>query len=437
MGKPSISNKALIFRIILLMLVISITILIVSTEYLKKTAVDNLAGDDAKKTAQLVFETMNTRMQEGWTKGDLEKIIDRLQIVRKGMNIASYRSPQVEELFGTIPGEHEKIQNDPMIQKAMQGEEIFYVDEDTGIVRFLYPMIAKNECNHCHINAAQGSINGVLDITFPQSDVKISLDSITYYMISFFVVFLLLMAYLFYTLVNKKMVQPIVTLTNSIQQIEQSKDLEKQVQMDTNINELNILQNSFNSLLSTIKYYYAKMIESIYRDKLTGVYNLTKLQEELEQNNQNKKALLSLDMRSLGMINRVYGHGVTDILIQQFADTMQDIVQDTGTLYRLYGDEFAIALNHQLTRKDIDQLLQQLKDHKFIYKDREFILDVTLGYVNSFDKDALEKANIALKFVKKNKLNIYEYDNTLEIKDEDNNHITWLKNLNMLLIMIN
>ena len=79
MSKASISNKSLILRIIILMLFLSVTVLFISTEYLKKTAVDNLASDDIKKTAQLVFETMNTRMQEGWTKGDLEKIIDRLK----------------------------------------------------------------------------------------------------------------------------------------------------------------------------------------------------------------------------------------------------------------------------------------------------------------------------------------------------------------------
>ncbi len=426
--KKTISNKALIFRIIVLMLFLSVSILFISTEYLKKTAVDNLASDDAKKTAQLVFETINTRMQEGWTKGDLDKIIDRLHIIRKGMDINSYRSPQVEELFGVVPGVHEKIASDPMIQKAMKGEEIFYVDEETGMVRFLYPMIAKNECIHCHVNVKDGSVNGVLDITFPQSDIKISLDSITFYMITFFVIFLLLMAYLFYTIVNKKMVEPIVKLTNNIQEIEQSKDLDRTVQMDTNISELNILQNSFNSLLTTIKYYYAKMIESIYRDKLTGIYNLTKLQEDLEQSDT-KKALLSFDIRALGMINRVYGYSVADILIQQFATTMQEIVKEKGTLYRLYGDEFAVAYDTEVSLDEIHHILQQLKNHKFIYKDREFILDVTLGFVNSFTKNSLEKANIALKFAKTNKKNIYEYNDTLAVKDEDNNHINWLKKL--------
>jgi len=57
-----------------IVLITSVIALVISTEYLKKTAVNNLASDDAKKIAQLVFETMNTRMQEGWTKTDLDKI---------------------------------------------------------------------------------------------------------------------------------------------------------------------------------------------------------------------------------------------------------------------------------------------------------------------------------------------------------------------------
>ncbi|MEA2019710.1 MAG: hypothetical protein U9N59_14815 [Campylobacterota bacterium] len=53
-----ISNKNLIIRIVISVLIVSVVLLFVSTEYLKKTAVDTLASDDAKKTAQLVFETI-------------------------------------------------------------------------------------------------------------------------------------------------------------------------------------------------------------------------------------------------------------------------------------------------------------------------------------------------------------------------------------------
>jgi hypothetical protein len=175
-----ISNKSLVTRIVGGILIASVILLFISTEYLKKTAVDTLASDDAKKTAQLVFETMNTRMQEGWTKQDLNGIIERLEHIRNGMSISSYRNKHVAELFGEVKEDQKAVDSDPLIQKAMRGEEIFMVNEDTGIVRFLYPMKSSTECTHCHVNSTPDSINGVLDISFPHSDIKISLYSFLY-----------------------------------------------------------------------------------------------------------------------------------------------------------------------------------------------------------------------------------------------------------------
>jgi len=430
MRPNTIPNKQLIIRIVLIILTISVVVLFISTEYLKKTAVNTLASDDAKKTAQLVFETMNTRMQEGWTKKDLDKIIKRLEVVRKGMSIESYRSPQVEELFGVIPKVKEKVASDPLIQKAMNGEEIFYVDEDTGIVRFLYPMKTSTECNHCHINASEGSINGVLDISFPHSDIKISLDSISFYLICFFIVFLLIFSYIFYSIINKKMVEPIVNLSQNIQSIEQSKDLTKQVKMSTNIVELNMLQDSFNKLLITIKFYYDKMIEGIYTDKLTETYNLTKLHKDIAKNKAYKSgALIVFDLKSLGMINRVYGHKVADNLLKQFSEHIKKTIEQNDIFYRLYGDEFAIMCKENIDSSKILYIKDSLKQHSFEYKQREFILDINIGYTNNIDHTSLEKANMALRYAKKNKFVFYEYNNTLEIKAEDNNHILWLKKL--------
>lgn len=433
MRPTTISNKNLIFRIVLIVLVISVLVLFISTEYLKKTAINTLASDDAKKTAQLVFETMNTRMQEGWTKQDLDKIIKRLQIVRKGMVIDSYRSPQVEELFGVIPEVKKKVESDPLIVKAMNGEEVFYVDEETGIVRFLYPMKTSTECNHCHVNATTGSINGVLDISFPQSDIKISLDSITFYLILFFVIFLLILSYVFYITINKKMVEPIVNLTHNIKTIEQSKDLTKQVKMSTNIEELNILQKSFNKLLLTIKFYYDKLIESIYTDKLTNTYNLTKIHEDIDNFTSNKGSLIVLDLKSLGMINRVYGHKVADDLLIQFSSHIKSNIDENDLFYRLYGDEFAILSKENTDHAKIMKLKKDLLKNTFEYKESEFTLDVTLGYVNKINDVSLEHAILALRYAKTKKLDYYEYDNTLAVKDEDNNHIDWLKRLEFAL----
>ena len=428
-----ISNKNLIIRIVLFVLLISVFILFISTEYLKKTAVSTLAQDDAKKTAQLIFETMNTRMQEGWTKKDLNEIIDRLEIIRNGMHIGSYRSTQVEELFGEVPEDKKISDSDPLIIKAMNGKEIFELNNHTGEVRFLYPMVTTTECNHCHINASVGSVNGVLDIRFPQSEIKISLDSIFTYVIAFFIIFLLIVAYFYFFIVNKKMVQPVVQLTNNILEIQASKDLTKRVKIDTNIEELGLLQNNFNNLLITIKYYYDRLIQNIYTDDLTSINNLTKLQHDLELKN-NTSSLILLDIKSFSKLHQVYGSRVSEFILKEFTKNINKVLNNNGVVYRVHIDEFAIVYKKNILHEEVLYFAKKLKQFVYTYKNSEFILDLTIGYSCGTNYDVLNHATIALKEAKKKKMSIFKYDKSVEIKKEDEDHMIWLNKLNTAII---
>lgn len=428
MDNKYISNKTLITRIVITILLVSVVVLVISTEYLKKTAVNNLAADDAKKTAQLIFETMNTRMQEGWTKEDLTHIIDRLEIVRSGMSISSYRSPQVEELFGVIPEDKKISQNDPLIQRAMNGEEIFQINEQTGEVRFLYPMTTTTECNHCHINATDGSVNGVLDVSFPQSEIKISLDTIFFYVIIFFVVFLLILSYVFFVMINKKMVQPVVQLTDSILEIKASKDLTQRVNINSNIKELGVLQLNFNNLLITIKYYYDRLIESIYTDTLTSINNLTKLQADLELKNDHL-SLIILDIKSFGKLNKVYGKNVSEFILKEFTKNINIVLNHDGVAYRLYADEIAIVYNRKITEEEVSSFAQNIREFIYKYKESEFIVDATIGYAYGDNKNVLANATLALKEAKKRKCSIFQFDESISIKDENSHHMIWLNKL--------
>lgn len=430
MGKKYISNKTLIIRIVITVLVLSVTVLFLSTQYLKKTAVENLAQDDAKKTAQLIFETMNTRMQEGWTKEDLNRIIKRLEIVRHGMKIASYRSAQVEELFGEVPEDKKISSKDPLIIQAMNGKEIFKINDDTGEVRFLYPMITTTECNHCHINAVDGSVNGVLDISFPKSDIKISLDSIFTYVIMFFILFLLVLSYVYFVMVNKNMVQPVVALTNNIQDIQASKDLTKRVNINSKIKELGVLQRNFNNLLITIKYYYDMLIQNIYTDELTKINNLTKLQSDLEIENHHL-SLIILDIKSFSKLNKIYGNNVSEFILKEFTKNLNEVINNTGVSYRVYVDEFAIVYNKRMMHDEVVSFLNRLKEFSYNYKDSEFILDFTIGYACGDNKDVLENAKLALKEAKKRKSNIFAFNESIAIQDEDQHHIKWLNKLDI------
>jgi len=311
----------------------------------------------------------------------------------------------------------------------MKGEEVFKVDSKTNTVRFLYPMRTSTECNHCHINATDGSINGVLDISFPHDDIKVSLDTIAIYLIAFFIFFLLFFAIIFFVIVNKKMVTPVIELTSEIQNISKNKDLTKRVDIHTNIEELVVLQNSFNKLLETVKFYYDKLIENLYTDDLTNIHNLIKFEKDLEKE-QKTCSIVSIDIRSFTTISSTFGIKVSDYLIKEFAKTTKEFFSKYATLYRLYGDEFALIYQGEVDQNLLEEYIKLLDQKRFKYKDSYFTLSVAIGYDSNIGFARLEAANSALSEAKKNKIFIAKYDNKLEIKDEYTTQIQWLEKLN-------
>ena len=418
-----ISNKKLIFRIVLILLFVSILFILLSTFYIKKAALNTLAQDDAKKTSELVFETMNTRMQEGWGKEDLQKILDRLEYIRKGMHVASYRSKLVEEILGEVPQDKQKVENDPFIQKAMNGKEQFIVLEDNSI-RFLYPIRVSQECITCHYNTNVGDINGVLDISYPPSDIKISLDMMTYYFIGFFIVFILVFIYLFFFVINKKMVVPIVEFTNEIQNISQKNDLSLRANVNTNIEEIGSLQNSFNQLLKTTKYYYDKLIDSLFIDSLTKVPNFIKLQQDI-QKIVKPFGFVLIDIQNFKQLNNFYGIDVGDYVLKELAQTLQHLYKNEATLYRINADRFAYLFDKNIDIDAVKKIIQSIHEMKFTIQYSDITIKIRASLLNDEKQHTVEKAELALELAKKTRQDCIAYDKSLHLEDKYMQHILW------------
>lgn len=418
-----ISNKKLIFRIVLILLFVSILFILLSTFYIKKAALNTLAQDDAKKTSELVFETMNTRMQEGWGKEDLQKILDRLEYIRKGMHVASYRSKLVEEILGEVPHDKQKVENDPFIQKAMNGKEQFIVLEDNSI-RFLYPIRVSQECITCHYNTNVGDINGVLDISYPPSDIKISLDMMTYYFIGFFIVFILVFIYLFFFVINKKMVVPIVEFTNEIQNISQKNDLSLRANVNTNIEEIGSLQNSFNQLLKTTKYYYDKLIDSLFIDSLTKVPNFIKLQQDI-QKIVKPFGFVLIDIQNFKQLNNFYGIDVGDYVLKELAQTLQHLYKNEATLYRINADRFAYLFDKNIDIDAVKKIIQSIHEMKFTIQYSDITIKIRASLLNDEKQHTVEKAELALELAKKTRQDCIAYDKSLHLEDKYMQHILW------------
>ncbi len=424
--KEPISNKKLIFRIIFILLITSIVSIFISSIYIKKIALNNLGEDDAKKTSELVFEIMNTKMQEGWGKDDLTQILKRLEHIREGLEVHSYRSEKVEKIMGIHKEDKLIVQNDPFIQKALKGDKQFLILDD-GSIRYLYPMRVRQECITCHYNTKVGDINGVLDITYPPSEIKISLDMLIYYFLIFFIIFILICFIILYFVINKKIITPVNKFTKAIHKISLNTDLSKRSNVNPGIKELHILEKHFNELLGKIKYYYDILINNLYTDSLTRLPNLVKLEEDIKKNEYNTLIIINID--SFKEVNNFYGVKVGDTILKQIAMYLYEKTKAVHEVYRLYSDEFAILTQEKISKNYCLDLITSLNSEFCRYQDTDIQIQSSLGVVYNAKNRIIEKATIALRTAKKNRTLYEEFDNSLELQEEYSKHITWSLNI--------
>ena len=339
--------KRLIAKTVIFSLLTSLAVAFLYGVYIKKQAVDDLARVDARKTSRLAFEALYSAMEKGWSKEELDAIIVRLNKVEPKMSINAYRSPIVAELFGDRNNDKQIRDHDPMVASAMKGEEILAGDEE---IRYLYPIVVKQECLSCHTNAKIGDINGVIDVRFPVANLKISLTTMINSFIIFFVLFTIVIFAILYYKLNELLVQPIKQFIVMIQDIISNNDMAKRISLKTKILEVKNIENYFNKMLDSIQDYYEKLQELSDRDYLTGLYNRRKFEEFLTYEvmrsvrHHHKFTVLMIDLDNFKYINDTYGHASGDLVLKEVTNIFGSNLRNADVLARIGGDEFAVIL---------------------------------------------------------------------------------------------
>jgi len=392
-------------------------------EYMKKEAISNLAHVDARKTSLLVFEALYSAMQRGWNKDDLEEIIIRLNSVDEHMKVNVYRSEIVAALFGEIEKDKLARESKKEIAQAMRGEEVLNIS-DSEFIEYYFPVIAKDNCLKCHTNAHSGDVLGVIDVSYPIDDLKISLTE----MINFFIIFIVIFSFVVFIAIfielNQYLIKPIKNFSNVIKMITASHDMRKRVEVNDNIEEIDSIKDVFNTMLDSIEHQF-------YFDSLTELENRRKLTEKLEENKSVFLMIINID--GFQEINDLYGDHVGDSILKEFALYLQEIIPVKEGIFRLHSDEFAHLCNRGMNLNEfkifVAYVSEKIAQKSFkIDNNTEVSLGVTIG-VSYGTEQLLMNADIALKLAKKSKKNFLIYDDTMTMAKEYEKNFDWTKRL--------
>lgn len=329
---------------------LALLLIFVLSGMVRDRAIQDLASDEAKQTSKLVFESLYSAMRKGWNKDEIKGEIAHLNAALPRLGIRVYRSDIVVKQFGEMAGERQVIAADALLKQTLREGKDMVVFPNDRELRYIYPVLATEECLGCHTTSHVGAVHGVIDITYPISDIKVSL---TYLINSIVGYTLLVMAAVFIILYIKLrflVAQPIAELVDVIQRITHEMDLSHRVAGGQRIVELQRLADYFNHLLTTVQEYNERMEELAVRDPLTGLYNRRKFDEFLEYEitraarHEYKFAVIMVDLDDFKFVNDTYGHPVGDIALKKLGLLLETNLRRGDMMARIGGDEFAIIL---------------------------------------------------------------------------------------------
>lgn len=421
------SYKRLTLILISISIVFSMVAGYITASILKKSAIVDMAKVDAKKSSRLIFESLYSAMEKGINKDDLARIINRINNVEPAMKVAAYRSEKVAALFGDIGMDKEVRRNDEAVIRAMNGEDVLLVSDDSRI-RYVYAVRVKPECVKCHTNAKEGDINGVIDISYPTTNIKVSLSSMLNYFLLFFGVFFAFTYAIFYYGLTRYLVSPLSHFIDDIKTAIKKRNIKTKLSITSNIYELKNLEKSFNKMLAYMERSRRKELEQVYKDPITGLPNRLKLHEDLLTMQTPLLVILNID--SFKEVNDFYGVKVGDFILSELGSSIKSHCRYGEKLYRFAGDEYAVLVEMGSIGVNIDEyiesFLSNLKNELFMYNDYEISVHMTAGAAIG-GKSIMENADMALKQAKKTRKNFIVFDPSMQVSKQYEHNIKWTR----------
>ncbi len=161
----------------------------------------------------------------------------------------------------------------------------------------------------------------------------------------------------------------------------------------------------------------------LYHDMLTRLPNRILFKERIDfalsqaRRNQNKFAVLYLDMDRFKVVNDTLGHIAGDKLLQAVATRLKSCLRDSDTLARVGGDEFNLLMHNVRHKDDILNVIKKITrtlDCPFSIEKQDIFVSLSIGVAvypeDGKDSDTLIKsADMAMYYVKRGHFTSYEF----------------------------
>jgi len=288
---------------------------------------------------------------------------------------------------------------------------------------------------------------GTLVLTYSNKNYKELIDRYTTLLIKVLCLFGLF--FLLFGLYVKRLLSPLRDIAQLVRGYSPEKNIN--IPFDHQNNEIGFISSALNNMQQSIQQYSkqqqninkyleekvdektVELRQQLYTNTLTGLPNRRSLLHDI--NHYEEGALLIINIDDFKEINDFFGHAVGDSILISFSQNLANMItrEDNATLIHLSGDEFALLFVQKPTKNEFiefaNTLLKSIEKMIFNHENNVLTLRVTMGGAYQI-KEALEKADIALKSAKKQAKDFLLYDETLNVEQQYKNNMEWTKKLN-------
>jgi len=233
------------------------------------------------------------------------------------------------------------------------------------------------------------------------------------YSISALAISAIILIAIFYIFLEKIVFNPIKNLTHALQKGAKG---EKVSDLPLNrFREIASLNNAFNDMKTQVEQRQSELLHQAMHDSLTGLPNRANLSRKIKktiaecEKSNRTPALFLLDLDRFKEINDTIGHHIGDILLQDAACRLSNLIGEKDVVARLGGDEFGILFN-SVDREVIENIAEQIiviLNRPFLINAHQLHISASLGIATYPDlaKDEIEMmryADVAMYVAKKN-----------------------------------